>query len=284
MNREHEFVIDKECKKVVESIGKSIYHYTSSYVLFNIMNTNELWLGNTANMNDKSELSNFIDLIEKELRSKHNDKQKEIDNIFYEIRDRLKKEYPFVLCFSKDIDDAAQWERYGDHAQGICVEFDTYLLTKYIYKAGFLSITNIFYDDNVKNHAYTKCFSNYLDNKPYEFENLKGLIDNLLLGSAGHKHKSFKSENECRLYTFYETETEHSKTEYKIFNSNIKKVLVLDLNKIDNFSDIKFYDTISKIIVGPKSTQNINDLKDFIKDKGYPDLSEKIVLSECPLR
>lgn len=283
MDANTERILNRECNKIAKKIGKTIYHYTSFYALYSILENNELWLGNTANMNDKSELINFINQIRQVLEEKCADKQDEIDTIFHEIKKRLKTEYPFALCFSKNKDDAAQWERYADHAQGICIEFDTFLLSKYIC-GKYLTITDVFYDTDVRKHKFIECFTNYLDGKDYEFENLTGLVDNLLVSAASHKHHSFSSENECRIYTFYETETDYSKTEFKNINSQIKKMLILDLNKMNNSSNIKFHETISKIIVGPRSTQNIDDFKEFLKIKGCSNLIDKIIISECPLR
>lgn len=41
---------------------------------------------------------------------------------------------------------------------------------------------------------------------------------------------------------------------------------------------------IDEVIVGPRSQQNINILRQYIYSNGLYDLADRITMSECPLR
>ena len=60
---------------------------------------------------------------------------------------------------------------------------------------------------------------------------------------------------------------EYKEIKYYIENNE------LDLEKI-----------IDEVIVGPRSQQNINILRQYIYSNGLYDLADRITMSECPLR
>lgn len=101
-----------------------LYHYTSIDPLYSIIKNNELWIGNTAAMNDRSEIKEFYNNFKNCLISKFPDKQNSIDALFKKVSRDIKGKYPFVMSFSPLEDDAAQWERYGDNARGVCIRFN----------------------------------------------------------------------------------------------------------------------------------------------------------------
>ena len=54
---------EREVQKRIEEhkYEARLYHYTSIASLIGILSKKELWLGNTANMNDKKEIVYFIE-------------------------------------------------------------------------------------------------------------------------------------------------------------------------------------------------------------------------------
>ncbi len=63
----------KRIQEAKEKYGDYLYHYTSIDALMGILEKKEFWLGNTANMNDSSELIDFtkriIDAVMEKLRT-----------------------------------------------------------------------------------------------------------------------------------------------------------------------------------------------------------------------
>jgi hypothetical protein len=48
--------------------------------------------------------------------------------------------------------------------------------------------------------------------------------------------------------------------------------------------NIQFEDLFSEILIGPKSEQQIEDLKLFLREQGMDRLAQAVKLSDCPLR
>ena len=147
------------------------------------------------------------------------------------------------------------------------------------------SLNNVFYTEKVKEHAHFKLLKSYLlENKLYEFQTIDGLISNLIVCAYFRKHPSFVAENEVRLTSLWNMPLRYSKSEVKCLNGNIRKILVVDLKKLCTEYEVDFEDLIDEIVIGPRSQQNIDELKDSIKMLGYEKLSERIKVSDCPLR
>ena len=107
--------IEKRIKKY--NYPDTLYHYTSMQVLFSIIKNKELWMGSAAFMNDKEEVTYFINQLESALLKNLPDaKIQECRDFFTRVRSKIL--YPYIICFSQQDDDAAQWERYADDAKG----------------------------------------------------------------------------------------------------------------------------------------------------------------------
>ena len=70
---------------------------------------------------------------------------------------------------------------------------------------------------------------------------------------------------------------------YKILNT-IRRVYVVDLDELCQKENIDMEDLISSIVIGPKSEQNIEDLKWYLRKIGLSKLAEKTQRSNCPLQ
>ena len=140
-----------------------------------------------------------------------------------------------------------------------------------------------YYGYNAKQHKMKELLVDYIqNNKMEEFTNLEGLIDNLLLCAMIHKHESFSAEQEIRLSPYF-IKDDDSRLQYKIL-STIKKVFVLDIDKLCQKEGINLESIIDAIVIGPRSEQNVEDLKWYCKKIGLLRLAEKIYKSNCPLR
>lgn len=124
-----------------------------------------------------------------------------------------------------------------------------------------------------------------LDVLKYNHHTLRGKIDR----KKSYKHKSFAQENEIRMIVFSQVIDFHSgdgvfRVEHECLNNQIRKVLKVDLEKMHNHEGVSLDSLFAGVMLGPKSPQQLNALKGFLKENGFNQLAENIYLSECPLR
>lgn len=282
----------KELSKTIEEAkrkyGNYLYHYTSIDTLMGIIEKKEFWLGNTANMNDSSELMDFtnriINVVIEKLSSSSDLMaviNSDASDIIYDIAQGIKKHYLYAMCFSYGDEDAALWERYADSARGVCIAFDIEKLYQ-LFFGGNTILDHVFYDYNEKQHEFVQIILDYINGKETGFLNIEDVISNLSLCAAFHKHKGFRSEKEVRLVSL----TQPNKNE-RIFiksNSSIKSMMRIDLPELCKTKGVVFQDIFSGVILGPRSKQRVVDLQEYLEFWGYSELAQKIKNSECPLR
>lgn len=265
--------------------GESIYHYTSMASLIGILRNKELWLNNTATMNDKSEIVHFISKMQKAVLEDINSEKIDDCNLFFtKLFDRLKHEYPFAICFSTFSDNAAQWERYADNARGVCIKFNTSTFMNLFFYSGAI-FNKVFYEDNVRLHEHYDILKEYFNTGILKkLENETNEMDNLLAVSYMYKHESFSTESEIRLSTLWRREIAESEFSFEMINGRIKKILKISLEKLCNEESIDFEDLIDGIVVAPRSDQNELELMEYLDSLGYKKLSSRVSKSQCPLR
>ena len=206
-----------------------------------MISNREIWMSSTGSMNDRKEIAYFIELLEKELA-----KYKRQD-FFDKVYDEIPLNYKYAFCLSTEKDDAAQWERYGDSAMGVCIGFNVEEWCKCLYKYSDIMFNRVFYNASVENDKYCKIVENYFKKGIIEiYSSEEELIQQLIYAGNLHKHKSFKNEHEIRITSFEKM--------------------------------------VDEIIIGPKSQQNIDVLKQYMISKEMFGLTSKICLSQCPLR
>lgn len=285
MRNNHEVTAQlAQAEKCAAKYGKQLYHYTSLSSLYGIICNKELWLGNTAMMNDKCEMTNFIDSMQTTALTDFPEKRDEILSISTELKKDIDHKHPYIIYLSELEDNAAQWERYADNATGVCIAFNTEMLS-YLFMQYNGFIQKVFYGCNIRNHEHYEILRKYLlSSKTPGFSNRESWLNNILATASSHKHPSFTSECEYRAIIFPELislSQDSLHIDYKLVGSHIKKVLVV---KYDNCDRIHMANLFDHIIIGPRSPQNIHVLKNFLCDKGFPELAEKVFYSDCPLR
>ena len=160
--------------------------------------------------------------------------------------------------------------------------FDTELLYKLIFYNRFI-MNEEYYGYNAKQHKMKTLLVDYIqDNKMEEFSDIDGLIDNLLLCAMIHKHESFSAEQEVRLSPYF-IKNDDSHLEYRV-TETIRRIYVVDLNELCQKENMVLDDLIKAIVIGPKSKQNIEDLKWYLNKINLPGLAGKVRKSDCPLR
>lgn len=271
--------LKRDVEKRKQDFGTTLYHYTSLNTFLRMTKNREIWLSSTGSMNDSKELSYYVELFEKELS------QYKRADFFKKVYDKIESNYKYAFCLSLDKDDAAQWERYGDSAMGVCIGFNVEEWCKCLYGYPDIMFNSVFYGDSVKEDAYCHIVKEYFETgkiKIYSSED--ELIRQIIYAGNLHKHKSFKNEHEIRITTMDNDEQDGMKYELKEIGNVVKKVLVLKLDIMGNLMKTGFEKMIDEIIIGPKSQQNIDVLQQYVISQGMCDLVNKISISECSLR
>lgn len=232
-----------------------IWHYTSIKALYNILESKVLWLGNIKQMNDTREIEYFINKIVREGVKKklelNNKKEKigQLDELFDKQIKCNKDKSIYAMCFIEDKDNAAQWERYAQNAEGVSIGVDYKTLEKISQESSYLYLQPVFYEKSVLDHEHIQNIYDYLlTGKIKGFENIDELFSNIYACAGAFKHPSFKIESEIRLISLpYD---KYNNIQYKNMENNIKQYYIFELN-------VKLDELIKSIIIGPKSSQNV---------------------------
>lgn len=277
---------DRNIKKTINKyrLKKNIYHYTSIDAFQGMVENGEFWFGNTANMNDKLEVKDFILKLENAIKDEFPQITDKCEGFFNKIFERLSTEYPYVMSFSKLHDNAAQWERYANNAKGISIGFDTEKLLQ-VFCYSNTAFGNVYYNYDIKEHAHLKTISEYLNNGFLScFQDEKALIDNIIACGYMHKHESFISEEEFRLSSIWSIKINSSKICFEKIKGTIRKISKVNVKELCEIEQVKFEDLFSEIIIGPRSEQNPLELQEYLRFIGLDEIAERVVKSECPLR
>lgn len=277
----------KSIEYSIKTSGEHIYHYCSINTFLNMLKTKELWFGWMASMNDKKEQLFFIESLQKNLEPVIPETKKESFQLFFkQIYNNLKHEYSFAFCLSSLRDNAAQWERYGDNAKGICIGFNTEKIATLFISTPILFLP-VAYNYPTRLHDHHHVLTEYFlrDNFIKGFENTQQIQENIIACSISHKHESFSTENESRLVNISNHILPKQATiTYENIKGNIRKILKVDINSLCEESSWSFEDLIDYIIIGPRSNQSAYELQEYLESIGLHKLSHKISSSNCPLR
>lgn len=281
--------IKKNIDDIIRKMGsEQLYHYTSLSALIGILENREVWFGNTANMNDKEEVVNFVNNLERALLEVLSPAGKDrCKTFFIKLYERIKKEYPYAMCFSTLRDNAAQWDRYANSAKGVCIVFNANVLLDVIYRQWWRTVVfnKVTYGYDTRNHELYKSLCEYFDTgKLVGYINDEAIEDSIILCSYFFKHNSFCTESEIRATTLWSKIPKCSTVNYILSGDVVRKILKLNLGELCEIANIDFEDLFEEIIIGPRSLQSEYELKEYVKSLGCDKIAERITISKCPLR
>lgn len=263
-----------------------LYHYTSMSVLHSMLfSSHEIWFSEASVLNDTKELLDFIDnlmdatgkIIQPENKLKH-------QKFFEKVRAQLPSQYPYVFCFSRRADDAAQWERYGDNASGVCIKFNTKNFSKMLYSLCWDAfLQEVFYNYDASAHQHCSIVQKWIDEGVVEgFSNEDDMINNIIATSSSYKHRSFMAEDEVRAIVL--SSPSDSNFSFEVHNGIVKKTIKLNFFDQCKELDMDVQDLFEEIVIGPRAEQNIDTYKEFLMANHFDRLAEMVKKSECPLR
>ena len=176
-----------------ESYRGTIYHYTSTEGLAGIIGNHEIWMSNTAFMNDTTELkalqNNRSILKENDFTNEY------VSRAWFDMpRQRSFDNNYYMASFSRAKDLLEQWRAYGS----FCIGFDAKRLRL---RKGISLYKCLYRSNDIKNWILNK--ENIEGwNKIKEQDQKKMLAFSLLyIASMKYKNENFKSEKEVRLIT-----------------------------------------------------------------------------------
>lgn len=282
MNTLQQNMLEARIAQAKAQFGEYLYHYTSIETLYKILTDKTFLFGNTANMNDTSELMDFVDRVLSAVIDEVEATNPFLPEDISYIKDRAQQQYPFAMCFSYSEEDAALWERYANNGKGVCIAFNLENLYK-IFAQYWVMFNSVFYEYDEKEHEHVRVISDFIKGRGmHGFQDLEGIINNLTICAAYHKHKSFISEKEVRLVFLGKVEPTN-----RVFikcGDYIKSMIKVDVDMLCNANNTIFESLFDHITLGPRSSQRLVDLKEFIEHLGYESLAKNICHSTCPLR
>lgn len=279
LNKADYIQLQKEIEKREEDYGERLYHYTSLNTFLNMISNREIWMSSTGSMNDKKETLYYIEMLENEL-SEYDRK-----DFFEKVYAQIPLSYKYAFCLSTEKDDAAQWERYADSARGVCISFNVKELCKCLYEYRDIMFNRVFYNDSVIDDDYFKIIKSYFETGKLDvYSSEEELIRKLIYVGNLQKHKSFKNEFEVRITTMDNKIQHGMEYELKEIGNVVKRVLILKPDIMGCSKGTCFENLIDQVIIGPRSQQNIDILQQYIVEKGLNSLSNKVIMSDCPLR
>lgn len=284
--------IDEQTLKVIENYSSKdaqkfpdLYHYTSMSVFHSMLFlSREIWFSEASVLNDKLELLDFINnLMDASANSIKPENKSKHKQFFYKVWAQLPKQYPYVFCFSKRADDAAQWERYGNNASGICIKFNTKQFSKLFRSFGYVAfLQEVFYNYDASAHQHCGIVEKWIDEGSITgFPNEKALIENIIATSSSYKHKSFMSEDEVRAIIL---PFSLDNICFEQQNGIVRKVVKLNYFQQCQKLGMDVQDLFEEITIGPRSQQHINTYKEYLMANHFEKLAEMVKKSKCPLR
>jgi hypothetical protein len=177
-----------DAKKNIEptiELPKYLYHYTSQKGLLGILQSNKLWMTNILYLNDSSEFTYTLNLVESELENRIDKLSKkepvrisistlekwekeDIDEKKFQVYNNLQSHYDdstysgqftdiYVFSLSQEKDDLGQWRGYCPKGVGFCIEFDSEKISSIIKNTNY-SLTKCVYDKEEKENIVKLLF------------------------------------------------------------------------------------------------------------------------------
>lgn len=264
----------------------NLYHYTDFNAMRGIIIKGEIWLWSLRRMNDSQEMEYFIRELKSAVKKQIEPAfYKRAENLFSENLKDFNKLASYAACFSEYKDDAAQWSRYAKNGTGVYIAFDKDLLFK-IGNAGHAPLYKVNYSANCDDlEIVDDIVGSVLHPEKYSAEKIHEIFNRLITNSPFFKHPSFSSEKEYRLVSLPYNQTEFlGKPQFYVEENNIKKYYILNLKSICQKLGIKYTELFTEICIGPQARVPKNVLEDYFYCSEYPELCEKIKVSDCPLK
>tara|TARA_B110001452_G_scaffold156302_1_gene130140 strand:+ start:837 stop:1718 length:882 start_codon:yes stop_codon:yes gene_type:complete len=199
---------------------ETLYHYTSGPGLMGILNEDALWATHLEYMNDSSETTYVLGLLDKmvttaladgntiSLGKEQHEISSEASKVMRKVAQGSLSLGGYVVCFSSEDDDLAQWRGYGPVNSGYSLGFNGKKLGELNKRWIPLRCLYIEAEQNQKLFDWIVTLDKSIssiprtairDDRLYRSKLADALTEFLLL-SVEFKHPKFKDEEEWRLF------------------------------------------------------------------------------------
>jgi hypothetical protein len=261
-----------------------MYHYTGLNGFISILENRKLWLTSSTSMNDHQEVYWFKNLFKEKLKSLRVEKSLSAEQLVMHntsletLRSPIVK--PYICCFSEDGDLLSQWRAYADDATGISIGF----IPSELKLKDALPALNI---NPVENNWLHKVIYNEDEQEKLLIElidtwifliknndnslNFSLHMNKCLAYSYIFKNPAFSEERELRIINLPLLDNSD-----KWFGCNGAPKFRSSGGTIASYFDFEFsVESISEIILGPKSKVNETDMNVFLRSNGFGHVTVK---------
>ncbi|MBU1333874.1 MAG: DUF2971 domain-containing protein [Alphaproteobacteria bacterium] len=288
-------------------------HYTTAFVLEQMVKNNEIWFGNPLLMNDVEEVRFGINegtrafLNSPEIRHafQNSEDAEAFEKELLAAHANFDENHAFdtyILCFcehDRANEDGllSMWRGYGDSGKGAAVIFDgrTLLNTP----ESPLIVAKVEYASVEDRRAWfaraAEKFANIVSREQLAGEEIGGaawaLFARLRLFSLFTKHSGFLEEKEWRLAYMPERDVGKNLTEYLSYHNGPRGIepklkLPFAPNAAFGNQDISLNSLVHSIILGPTASTPlaVRSVQRMLNKLGHSDLSAKVIGSQIPYR
>lgn len=171
-----------------------LYHYTNADGITGILSNHEIWMSNTAFMNDPTELKALENAKDMRDSDFARDAVKEKWRRLKDWRGIDKPNY-YMASFSKIPDSLGQWRAYGK----FCIEFDARKLAVMRRKVSLYEC--LYTEDEIRKWILAKEKMPEWDDFPDEDQEESAAFNLIYVARMKYKNKDFSAEEEMRLVT-----------------------------------------------------------------------------------
>ena len=294
---------------------EELFYYCSGFVAENIIGNGFVWLNDIRKMNDESEMVFAIEHLANRLSGMKKQIAYDVNLLevfeesFLDItnnsirRDNVPHAGKLILGMSLTHakDDASMWERYAEKGRGVSVHFSTKKMSRIITSASIFfpnplpfehGISKICYageDCECLEKLYQEIIEAFDDAKSDEEKNVvRTLLHVKILELlVSHKHGSFSSEKEYRIFSRAPSEktwsgSDHIHSHGKGNQKSLHSELFLPHWAINQSLDEFWNELIIGITLGPCASEDTKkSIKLALESRG---IGDKLWISNCPLR
>lgn len=230
-----------------------IYHYTSLKVLYEILSSGHFHFNHCSFMNDYTEFECGVNLFQEMLNEfVETDAEKEIINIFDEIKSLRDESKAFIGSFTTLKDSLSQWRAYTPTTSNIAIGLDVNKVRKCC-NNNDISFGSVKYTNEFKS-VFANYFKELMPSLLYAMnnktqDNIQGINEIILVYlymlAPFIKHEGFREEEEVRIITgnMHEVKYKYQKGVY--------------LPYIEFDFGGKLPEMIKEIWVGPSASQEL---------------------------
>lgn len=304
------YLIRNELSRLAPSLATNIYHYTSLDGLQGIIESGDMWLTESAFLNDADEISHGMQLSQEVFKSVQLTSEPIEDFLRNVIQTPLDKRPRINIgCFSSARNNLGQWRGYGGNV-GISISFRTKDFTRAfgypecklegvlyeeakkrsLIKTFFLFYAEAYRRDLKRKIKVLERDNTYRDHLPitgYDI-GLQSLYFELITSC---KHSDFIDEREVRLFYVEDQSTLNgfdlrpAKTRFRKGNGFLVPYTTIEDIRISTRNDFKKERLpIDEVMVGPGPRADLTALsiRRFLDNHGYSDIP--VVASPSPYR